>query len=86
MNGKQYAKTTAGLRDLLFDTALGVRSHEIDVNEAKAIATLAHQIVSTLDIELKAQLQASDLQLGSEDAKIIAPPQLQLTDESPKGD
>lgn len=80
MSGKQYAKTTAGLRDMLFDTALGVRNHEIDVNEAKAIATLAHQIVSTLDIELQAQMQAATLGLGTEDAQVIAPPQLQLTD------
>lgn len=81
MNGKQYAKTTAGLRDMLFDTAIGVRDGSIDVNQAATVAKLAHQIVSTLDIELQAQLQSAKLQLGNEDAQIIAPPQLQLTDD-----
>lgn len=81
MNGKQYAKTTAGLRDMLFDTALGVRAGSVDVNQAAVVAKLAHQIVSTLDIELQAQLQSAKLQLGNEDAQIIAPPQLQLTGE-----
>lgn len=77
---KRYERTTAGVRALLFDTMEGVRDGKIDVASAAAISNAAKQIINTLDIELKAQRQAFDLELGSVDALVIAPPTLKLTD------
>lgn len=75
---KQYEPTTAGLRALLFDTAVAVKAGQMPANDAKAIAALAKETIATVDLELRAQRQASDLKLGSEDALTLAPPIIKL--------
>ena len=75
---KQYDRTTAGLRDLLFDTILDIRKGKISNKEASAVAQLAKEMLATVDLELKAQKQASEFSPESRDALTLAPPTITL--------
>lgn len=46
------ARTTAGLRDVLFDTIDKLRAGEIEVEEASAIANLSKVIVQSVSVQL----------------------------------
>lgn len=47
------ARTTQGLRDILFDEIDGLRDGTGDANKSMAIANLAKQIVNTAKVELE---------------------------------
>lgn len=74
---KEYERTTEGLRALLFDTLLGVRNGTVEAKQAHVIAQLTREVISTLDIELRAQKQAKDMG-GETDVLVLAPPSVRL--------
>lgn len=74
---KTYERTTAGLRALLFDTIVAVKGGAISAKEATSVAQVSREIISTLDIELRAQKQAKEMG-GESDALVLAPPTIKL--------
>jgi len=73
-------RTSAGLREALFDAIENLREGNIEANDAKAIAALSSQICNTVQLEMEvAKLR---LQYPS-DAKMIVPSPLSLG-EQPK--
>lgn len=71
-------RTSAGLRDALFDELDSLRSNQSDPKRAMAVAKLAQQIVNTVDIELRV-LQASG-EIFDEAPALMQTPTLALTD------
>ena len=51
--GKKISRTTAGLRDALFDQLERLRDRKIDADEAKAFSEVARTIVSTVEVQLE---------------------------------
>lgn len=49
---KSPARTTQGLRDILFDEIAELRTGEGDPSKSMAVANLAKQIVNTAKVEL----------------------------------
>lgn len=78
MAEKQYERTTAGLRELLFDTIVAVKNGERTSNEGKAIAALAKETIATVDLELRAQRQLAEMDPEGADAMVIAPKAINL--------
>lgn len=78
MAEKQYERTSAGLRELLFDTICSVKAGKMSGNDGKAIAALAKETIASVDLELRVQRQAKELAPGSEDALTLAPPTIKL--------
>lgn len=52
-------RTSAGLRDALFDALDGLRSGQTSAATANAVAKLADQVVQTVHMELAVQKHAS---------------------------
>lgn len=68
-------KTSEGLRNTLFDAIDKLRSGKIKPQEAKAMASLAGQIISTVNMEIAiAQLRRE----YPADTPLIVPPPLRL--------
>lgn len=58
-------KTTAGLRESLFETLEGVKSGKISPAEAKAVAVIAEKIIETADLELRFSSLCAHLDEGN---------------------
>lgn len=72
---KPVVRTSAGLRDALFDALDHLRNGEIEAAEAKATATVAQQIINTVQLELDVHKMRKDY---PSDAKLILPVPLEL--------
>lgn len=59
MAATPVARTSAGLRDALFDALDGLRSGTTNAATANAVAKLADQVVQTVHMELAVQKHAS---------------------------
>lgn len=68
-------RTSAGLRDALFDAMEQLQNGEIEANEAKAMASLAREICNTVQLELN--VQRARMEFPS-DAKVLVPAPLPL--------
>ena len=69
---KKMARTSKGLRDVLFDEIESLRSGDGDPSRALAVANLAKQVINTVKVELdyhrealRLQETGSPLKLGS---------------------
>lgn len=72
---KPVVRTSAGLRDALFDALDALRNGEIEPQEAKATAVVANQIVNTVQLEMDVHKMRREY---PSDAKIILPVPLEL--------
>lgn len=72
---KPVVRTSAGLRDALFDALDSLRNGEIEPQEAKATATVAAQIVNTVQLELDVHKMRREY---PSDAKVMLPVPLDL--------
>jgi hypothetical protein len=72
---KPVVRTSAGLRDALFDALDSLRNGEIEPQEAKATATVAQQIVNTVQLELEVHKMRREYPA---DAKLVLPVPLDL--------
>lgn len=52
---KPVTRTSAGLRDALFDAIDGIRAGRLDASKANATARLAAEIVNTARLEIEAR-------------------------------
>lgn len=50
---KSHARTTHGLRDILFDEIAKMQGDDADPTRATAVANLAKQIIGTAKVELE---------------------------------
>lgn len=66
-------RTSAGLRDALFDALDGLRSGTTNAASANAIAKLADQVVQTVHMELAVQKHAALRKPDSAPASLPAP-------------
>lgn len=73
---KSVVRTSAGLRDALFDALDSLRNGEIEPGEAKATATVAQQIINTVQLELDVHKMRREY---PSDAKVIIPVPLDLS-------
>lgn len=74
-SGRKVERTSAGLRDSLFDAIERVRDGDLDSEQAKAIGVLANQICNTVSLEIEvAKLRTQ----YPADAKLIVPAPLPL--------
>lgn len=74
-------RTSAGLRDSLFDAIEKVRDGDLDADQAKAIGGLAQQICNTVSLEIDvAKLRTQ----YPADAKLVVPSPLQLGEADKK--
>lgn len=62
MAKKQLQRTSAGLRDILFDEIEQMRSGSGDAARAMSVASLAKQIVSTAKVELEFHRVISEME------------------------
>jgi hypothetical protein len=53
MKPTKIERTSAGLRDALFDAIEKLRSGDIEAQDAKALAALSHQICATVSLEIE---------------------------------
>lgn len=74
---KSYERTTGGLRDLLFDTIVDLREGKLDFKVAQQVAAVSREIVSTLDVEMRAHKHMVDMGHES-DVLVLAPPTIKL--------
>lgn len=51
----KVVRTSAGLRDILFDELDRLRAGQTNARDANAVARLAHEIVATVQMELEVQ-------------------------------
>ncbi len=51
----ETTRTSAGLRDTLFDTMEALMTGRIEAGDAKAVATLASAICKTVELEMEAE-------------------------------
>lgn len=72
-------RTSAGLRDALFDTMENLLNGEIEANEAKAMAVVAREIVNTVRLEVDVQKLRAEYPA---DTKILVPSPLPLGRQS----
>lgn len=77
VNGKTapIQRTSAGLRDALFDTIERVRSGDMMAEDAKAIAGLSQQICNTVSLEIAVAKLRTEYPA---DAKLMVPSALPL--------
>lgn len=52
---KTHPRTTHGLRDILFDEIDRMQGKDADPTRARAVASLAHQIIGTAKVEIEFQ-------------------------------
>jgi len=76
-------RTTADLRETLFETLEGIKAGTVDPRQAKAIADVADRIIETADLELRYSEIVSRL---DRDGQGISPGPLLLTDNKEKND
>lgn len=74
-------RTSAGLRDALFDAIEKVRDGEMMAEDAKAISGLAAQVCSTVSLEIEVAKLRTEYPA---DAKLIVPSPLPLGIEEKK--
>lgn len=70
MATKKNTRTTASLRDLLFDEIDALRGEDGDPKRAAAVAKLSQQIIGTAKLELEFQNTISRLNAAEQPAKI----------------
>ena len=63
-------RTSAGLRDALFDELDALRRGEIDPKRANAVAKLAKTVVETVRMEIEVVRQGVSLKPGKRDGKL----------------
>lgn len=68
-------RTSAGLRDALFDAFEQLRAGNIEANDAKALAALSNQICATVSLEIEVAKLRNEY---PSDAKNVVPTALQL--------
>lgn len=51
----KYQKTTEGLREMLFDELILLRSGKIDQSRARATANIARQIIESIRVQVQFQ-------------------------------
>lgn len=77
---KKIERTSAGLRDALFESMEQLRAGDIEAQDAKAMAALAREIVNTVHLEV--EVARLKLQHPAETKKFVpAPLQLGVKDE-----
>lgn len=74
-------RTSAGLRDALFDAIENLREGNIEAQDGKAIASLAAQICHTVELEMAVVRMRQEF---PSDAKVIVPAPIPLGVEKPK--
>ena len=72
-------RTSAGLRDLLFNAIESVKNGDMDFQDAAAIAKLARGICETVHLEIEVAKLRMEY---PSDAKLIVPSPLQLGDSN----
>ena len=72
----QTVRTSAGLRDALFDELDGLRSGTSNPAKANAVAKLAGQVIDTVKMELDVQKHLAKIPKGSAPAQLPEPVQL----------
>lgn len=72
---KAIQRTSAGLRDALFDAIEKVRDGELDSDQAKAIGNLAGQICNTVSLEIEVAKLRTEYPA---DTKLVLPAPLPL--------
>jgi len=77
---KKIERTSAGLRDALFNAMEQLREGDIEASDAKAMAALAREIVHSVQLEIEVQKLRAQY---PSDTGIIAPMPLKLgTDDA----
>lgn len=71
---KRYERSTAGMREMLFDTLEGVIAGEVKPVEAVQRANVVKTIIATADLELRAQRPMKEMDPDNADAQVLAPP------------
>ena len=72
---KKITRTSAGLREALFDAMENLRDGNIDAQDAKALASLSQQICNTVSLEIEvAKLKYEH----PKDADLVNPKPIQL--------
>lgn len=66
-------RTSAGLRDALFDELDSLRAGSTNPAKANAVAKLADQVIATVKMELDVQKHMAKLPKGSEAAQLPTP-------------
>lgn len=80
---KPTERTSAGLREVLFEAMDNLRNGEIEPTEAKALASVAQTICATVALEISVQKLRA---MYPADAKFVVPKPLQLgTEEKDNG-
>lgn len=74
-------RTSAGLRDALFDAIERVRDGDMNADDAKSIAMAAKEICSTVRLEMEVARLRTEYPA---DAKLIIPAPLNLGPPEPK--
>lgn len=72
-NTAPVIRTSAGLRDALFDTLDGLRNGATSAATANAVAKIADQVVQTVHMELAIQKHASVRKVDAPAAALPAP-------------
>lgn len=73
--GTKIERTSAGLRDALFDAIEKLRQGDIEAQDAKALAQLANQICNTVSLEIEVAKLRMEYPA---DTKLIVPSPLSL--------
>jgi len=68
---KDYAKTTEGLRDMLFDEIDLLRSGKIDSARARVTANLAKQIIESIRVQVQFQRVMVEQTKGNKPMSLI---------------
>jgi hypothetical protein len=75
--GSPVVRTSAGLRDALFDELDGLRNGSTNPARANAVAKLAGQVIDCVKMELDVQRHMQ--KMPKQEAKIAAPPTVALS-------
>ena len=69
-NGKKHARTTNGLRDILFDEIERMQGKDADPTRALAVANLSKQIINTAKVEIDFHRALAGLQSANQDVAL----------------
>lgn len=74
----KIVRTSAGLRDALFDEIDRIRAGETDAKKANAVARLAGEIVNTVHMEMEVQKHLSSVpeEKRSQPTRLLKPVEL----------
>jgi hypothetical protein len=75
-------RTSAGLREALFDAMEKLRQGDIEAGDAKAFASLAREVCHTVSLEIEVQKLRAQY---PSDAKLVVPRPLPLGSEKHDG-